>query len=68
MVKQLKIEKRMIALFIITVGRATNRIIWAPFKYNKPFFFNPMHVYLNSPRVLNFPHHRNFRIHGKYVE
>lgn len=58
----------MMVLLIIAVARATNRIIWAPFKYNKRFYFCPMHVYLNSPRVLNFPHNRNFRVHEKYVE
>ena len=66
--KQLKIEKGMMVLFIITVVRATNCIIWAPFKYNKRFYFSPTRVYLNSPRVLNFPHNRNFRVHGNYVE
>ena len=46
-VEQLKIENGMMVLFIITVVRATNRIIWNPFKYNKHFYFSAMHAYLN---------------------
>jgi hypothetical protein len=61
-VKQLKIEKGMMVLFIITVVRATNRIIWDPFKYNKHFYFSPVHVYLKSHGLFNFPHNRNFLI------
>jgi hypothetical protein len=43
-------KKNMMVLFITTVVRETNHIIWAPFKYNKQFYLSPMHVYLNSQR------------------